>query len=205
MSSCFHILLLLAARPSIFPRNFFFIRFVWWCIWSFNKQFPQLKWIRLRLKVGVHWTPSANAISTDMAAQVPYSHIPLCELWHFSRWAHVPLPTDASRSYLAAQTKHKSKSGYFTTLHKYPHWMWHSILIDLFQKQMKWLTKKEEKTCAICPQISAKKHHLRFEDHPAIMCGICGQTPLFMEFRVETEALTHDLCIQLGTGDGATA
>lgn len=32
------------------------------------------------------------------------------------------------------------------------------------------------------------------------MCGICGQTPLFMEFRVEAEALTDDLCIQLGMG-----
>lgn len=37
------------------------------------------------------------------------------------------------------------------------------------------------------------------------MCGICGQTPLFMEFGVEAEALTHDLCIQLGMGVGATA
>lgn len=57
--------------------------------------------------------------------------------------SHIPLHADASCSYLAAQTKHKSKSVYFTTSPKYPHWMWHSILIDLFQKQMKWLTKKE--------------------------------------------------------------
>lgn len=32
------------------------------------------------------------------------------------------------------------------------------------------------------------------------MCGICGQTLLFVEFRVEAEALTDDLCIQLGMG-----
>lgn len=32
------------------------------------------------------------------------------------------------------------------------------------------------------------------------MCGICGQTSLFMEFRVEAETLTDDLCIQLGMG-----
>lgn len=62
--------------------------------------------------------------------------------------------------------------------------------------------KKKKKICAICPQISAKKHDFCFEEYPAIMCGICGQTALFMEFRVEAEALTDDLCIQLGMGGG---
>lgn len=46
-----------------------------------------------------------------------------------------------------------------------------------------------------------KKQDFCFEEYPAIICGICGQTPLFVEFRVEAEALTDDLCIQLGMGE----
>lgn len=39
-----------------------------------------------------------------------------------------------------------------------------------------------------------------FEGFPAIMCGICGQTPLFVEFRVEAEASADDLLTHLGLG-----
>ena len=55
--------------------------------------------------------------------------------------------------------------------------------------------------CSICPQISAKEHKYHFEVYPAIICGICGQTPLLAEFRVDTEASIDDLFIHLGMGD----